>query len=98
MPFRDPVGKGRPTLLQHAEYAIVDTDAPGLRVSLERVAVDASAVRASLRGAGDPMAPWLLAAWAWTRRRSGSSGMAERRWDLRPEPGRRGRTGAGFGP
>ncbi len=61
MPFREFVGGRAPTLMPHAEYAIVESDRTGVTVTLRRVALDLEALRDSVRGSALPLAPSMLA-------------------------------------
>jgi len=59
MPFKEHVFGGPPTVLAHAEYAIVESTARGVGVSLRRVELDRAALRAQLDGSDLPLAPML---------------------------------------
>ena len=59
MPFRDYVGGRAPTILAHAEYAIVEADDHGVGVRLVRVPLDRAALRRSVDVAGFPLAAAL---------------------------------------
>jgi putative phosphoesterase len=60
MPFRDYVAGQEPTLMLHAEYAIVEGAGGHVSVILRRVPLAPSALQASVRGSHNPMAPVLL--------------------------------------
>jgi predicted phosphodiesterase len=65
MPFREANTPGRaPTVLPHAEYAIVRADAGAVTVSLHRVAVDREALRRAARATDHPLGEMLAAAYA----------------------------------
>jgi putative phosphoesterase len=60
MPFREHVTGRAPTILPHAEYAVVESQAGTLAVSLRRVEIDLAKLRDALRGLELPLAPLLL--------------------------------------
>jgi putative phosphoesterase len=64
MPFKEYVGGRPPTLLDHAEYAIVESSLQGIRVQLHRVALDKSALRRDVRGCDNPLSLMLLQQYA----------------------------------
>jgi putative phosphoesterase len=64
MPFKEYVGGRAPTLLDHAEYAIVESNRGSVGVSLRRVAVDRRALRAAIAATDNPMRASLLAEYA----------------------------------
>jgi putative phosphoesterase len=64
MPFRDYVGGRAPRLLAHAEYATVEARGKEVSVGLHRVELDRRALRASVEGSDNPLAPSLLQEWA----------------------------------
>ncbi len=59
-PFREYVGGSQPTLLPHAEYAIVDVQKNSVDVSLHRIELDPKALRASAADADEPIRNLLL--------------------------------------
>jgi putative phosphoesterase len=63
LPFAEFTGGRTPTLLPHAEYAVVETAAGGVSVSLHRVPVDRAAQRAALAGFDAPLRGFLADAW-----------------------------------
>jgi putative phosphoesterase len=60
MPFREYVSGRAPTLLPHAEYAIVQAAAGSVSVELRRVALDRAALRRSVAGSSLPLARELF--------------------------------------
>jgi putative phosphoesterase len=56
MPFREYVSGRAPTVLAHAEYAIVDAASGNVSVDLRRVALDRAALRRALSGSTLPLA------------------------------------------
>jgi putative phosphoesterase len=60
-PFLEYVGGRMPTILAHAEYAIVDASGGGISVSLERVPLDKGALRASVAASDYPLRGMMLA-------------------------------------
>ncbi len=60
MPFKDYVAGGPPTVLCHAEYAVVDANRGAVGVSLRRVALEKSALRAAASAWDNPMRPILV--------------------------------------
>jgi putative phosphoesterase len=64
MPFREYVAGRAPTVLPWAEYAVVESSAGGVSVSLRRVALDGKKLRGALHGSSLPLAPALLAHYA----------------------------------
>jgi predicted phosphodiesterase len=59
MPFKEYVAGGRPTLLSHAEYAVVEQTSGVVSVTLHRVPVDKTALQASVAETGNPLRQWL---------------------------------------
>jgi putative phosphoesterase len=59
-PFKEFVSGQRPTLLHHAEYAIVETTQGSLNVSLRRVHLEKQALRQMVTASDNPLRPWLL--------------------------------------
>jgi predicted phosphodiesterase len=64
LPFREYAAGREPTLLHHAEYAVVESNAAGIGVTLRRVEVSRAALRASVQGSDLPLAPMLRAQYA----------------------------------
>lgn len=64
MPFKEYVGGRAPTLLDHAEYATVESVGGTVGVTLRRVAVDRRALRATIAATDNPMRDSLLAEYA----------------------------------
>jgi predicted phosphodiesterase len=60
LPFKEYVAGRAPTLMPHAEYAIVSAERGVVSVDLKRVAVDGAAHRASLAGLDHPLRAVLL--------------------------------------
>jgi predicted phosphodiesterase len=60
MPFKEYVAGGRPTILAHAEYAVVEEAAGVVSVALCRVPVDKSALQQSLAVTSNPLREWLI--------------------------------------
>jgi hypothetical protein len=58
------VGGRAPTILPHAEYAVVESSPAGATVTLRRVALEGAALRAPLQHSTMPLAPSLLAQYA----------------------------------
>jgi putative phosphoesterase len=58
--FKDYVSGGRPTILAHAEYAIVREDSGAIEVSLRRVSLDKNKLRKAQREIPHPLSTWLL--------------------------------------
>ncbi|KRQ03812.1 protein phosphatase [Bradyrhizobium manausense] len=59
MPFRDYVAGARPTILAHAEYAVLEEINGVVDVSLCRVPLDRTAMRDSLARSTSPLSGWL---------------------------------------
>jgi len=59
--FREYVGGGPPTLMMHAEYAIVASTRGSVHVELHRVALDPRALAASASDSDNPMRAALVA-------------------------------------
>ena len=60
MPFKEHCGGGPPTLLHHAEYAIVEARGASVSVTLRRVDLDTADLRAGLSGSSLPLRDALL--------------------------------------
>jgi putative phosphoesterase len=61
LPFKEFVAGGPPTLLPHAEYAVVEERAGVIDVSLRRVELDQRALRAAAERSDNPFRAALLA-------------------------------------
>jgi putative phosphoesterase len=64
MPFKEYVARGVPTVLDHAEYATVESTVRGVRVQLHRIALDKSALRRDVQGSDNPLSGMLLQQYA----------------------------------
>jgi predicted phosphodiesterase len=64
MPFKEYVAGGRPTLLAHAEYAIVEQKDGVVSVTLHRVPIDRRALQDSVSATGNPLRQWLIEQYA----------------------------------
>jgi len=64
MPFREYVGGRAPTLMAHAEYAIVAAQAGAVDVQLRRVPLERAALRAQATAVAHPIAPMLASEYA----------------------------------
>ena len=64
MPFKEYVGGQRPTLLAHAEYAVVQEDGGVVSVALHRVPLDRSVLHKSVAESKNPMREWLMQQYA----------------------------------
>lgn len=64
MPFKDYVAGARPTILAHAEYAIVEETDGIVGVSLFRVPLDKTAMQESLAQTTNPLRDWLIQQYA----------------------------------
>jgi predicted phosphodiesterase len=64
MPFKEYVGGQRPTLLAHAEYAVIEEDGGVVSVTLHRVPLDRSALQKSVAESKNPMREWLMQQYA----------------------------------
>jgi len=64
MPFEEYAAGGPPKVLPHAEYAWIESRARSVKVSLERIALDKSALRKSVRAVDFPLARFLASAYA----------------------------------
>jgi predicted phosphodiesterase len=63
-PFRDFVTGGPPTILAHADYAILDVSSSAVHVDLRRVSLDRTALAAQARDWNDPLAAMLRGMYA----------------------------------
>jgi len=60
-PFKDYVSGRQPTLMPHAEYAIVEATGDGITVDLRRVHLEKKALKAAAASAADnPLTPFLV--------------------------------------
>ena len=64
MPFKELAVGGPPTILAHAEFAIVSAERGGIEVSLHRVALDKAELRAAVEPSDNPIRGALLAHYA----------------------------------
>ena len=64
MPFKEYASGGPPTILAHAEYAVVSADGGRVEVSLRRVELDKAALLSQLDGCDLPLATGLRLAYA----------------------------------
>jgi hypothetical protein len=62
--FKEYVGGRAPTVLAHAEYAIVDGARGAIGVELRRVPLDRRALREAARASDNPLAPMLVQQYA----------------------------------
>jgi predicted phosphodiesterase len=60
LPFREYVAGGPPTLMAHAEYAVVEAEGGAPSVTLRRVPLDRGALRASVAASDVPLREMLL--------------------------------------
>jgi len=63
-PFREFVYGAQPTLMDHVEYALVGAHQGAVRVDLQRLPLDKTAVRKPLAASDNPLSPWLLEQYA----------------------------------
>ena len=59
-PFLEYTGGGPPTILPHAEYAIVEHSRGAVRVQLQRVALDRRELRRAAEASSNPLAPAMV--------------------------------------
>ena len=64
LPFKEYVAGKAPTLLRHAEYAMVEANGNGVAVQLHRVPVDTRAMAAAIAGTDNPLREGLLREYA----------------------------------
>ncbi len=64
LPFKEYVGGKAPTIMAHAEYAIVEARRGAVTVSLHRVPLDKAALRAAAQSLVWPLGPMLAASYA----------------------------------
>jgi predicted phosphodiesterase len=60
MPFKDYVEGKSPTILSHAEYAIVQEAGSNVEVSLRRISLDRDKLRAAQQHSDHPLREYLL--------------------------------------
>lgn len=60
MPFKEYMAGGRPTVLAHAEYAVVEQRDGVVSVTLHRVPVDRKALQDSVAATENPLRQWLI--------------------------------------
>lgn len=60
MPFKEYAAGARPTILAHAEYAVVEETGGVVGVTMYRVPLDKSALRDSLARSANPLRDWLI--------------------------------------
>jgi len=60
MPFREYVFGRAPTVLAHAEYAVIDASSGNVSVTLRRVALERAALQRAVTGSSLPLASALL--------------------------------------
>lgn len=60
MPFKEYVAGARPTILAHAEYAVVEEAAGIVGVTLYRVPLDKNTLQDSLAQTTNPLRDWLI--------------------------------------
>ncbi len=63
-PFKEYVAGGRPTILAHAEYAVVEEAGGVISAALYRVPLDKGALQSSVAKTGNPLRDWLLQQYA----------------------------------
>jgi predicted phosphodiesterase len=64
MPFKEYVAGGRPTILAHAEYAVIEEAGGVVSVTLHRVPLDKSALQKSVAETKNPLREWLMQQYA----------------------------------
>jgi len=64
MPFKEYAAGARPTILAHAEYAVVEETHGVVDISLCRVPLDKAAMRDSLAQTTNPLRDWLIQQYA----------------------------------
>lgn len=64
MPFKEFVGARQPTVLSHADYAIVEASATGVRVDLRHVALERGALYGAMAATDNPLRASLLQQYA----------------------------------
>jgi putative phosphoesterase len=64
MPFRDYVSGRTPTVLSHAEYAMIEARGGAIGVDLRRVPLDRGQLRTAQIDTEHPLGPWLLEQYA----------------------------------
>jgi putative phosphoesterase len=63
-PFEQVANGAPPVVLDHAEFAIVEADEAGVRVQLERLSLERSALREQASSTTSPIGPFLVAAYS----------------------------------
>lgn len=63
-PFREYTGGAAPTILPHAEYAIVEYSRGTVRVQLQRLPLDRAELRRAAQASDNPLAPSLVQQYA----------------------------------
>ena len=61
LPFKEFVSGQQPTLLDDAEYALIDSDGGSISVILRRVPFDVGAQREAVAASDHPLRDWLVA-------------------------------------
>ena len=64
LPFKEYVGGGAPTVLAHAEYAVVEAARGGVSVHLRRVALDRTELRDAAASVDHPLGKMLMQVYA----------------------------------
>lgn len=64
LPFKEYVAGRPPTLLGHAEYAVVESERGGVAVQLRRVPLDRASLRAAVSACDNPLRGMLLQQYA----------------------------------
>lgn len=64
LPFKEFVNGQTPSLLHHAEYAIIEASSSGISVDLRRLPLDRKALYAAAAASETPLRPMLLAEYA----------------------------------
>jgi diadenosine tetraphosphatase ApaH/serine/threonine PP2A family protein phosphatase len=63
MPFLEPFSGGPPSLLAHAEWALLEAGPKGLHVGLRRVKLEREALCESAAASETPLRGWFLQQW-----------------------------------
>lgn len=64
MPFREPFSGGPPSLMAHAEWALVEVTGGAVRVGFRRLDLDRAELRAVVAASDLPLRSWLLEQYA----------------------------------
>ena len=64
LPFLEHAAGGPPTVLGHAEYAVVDITQTGTGATLRRLPLEPAALKAQLQGWDNPLSGMLAAMWS----------------------------------